>query len=289
MLSIIYGLFKISIYSLSQPPPAKAVHGHGTLCIGANMPNCHPVTLSPPLFLFTLLISKLRPPTVINALPFSLHSDFTYAMSPRTFTCYSRTETCTLLTRSYAPFSHSFSQCCICHVTASPITLAHACVYSFFFHNCSRHPHGHVTDRTRSCLHALIFTIVPAIRVPPPVCATHNTRQCQPTRNDELCHSLRCLHCSLELHHLDSRAWHITFTLIQNHSHNHSFHRLNASLIPKQCPVRANERATSQFAQPPHVCQTSLLCNLSLVVEGFYGHGMGFCDDVGVTIFTFFF
>jgi hypothetical protein len=43
----------------------------------------------------------------------------------------------------------------------------------------------------------------------------------------------------------------------------------------------------SPFAQPLHVCQTLLLCNLSFTVEGFYGHGMGFCVDVGVTIFTF--
>jgi hypothetical protein len=71
-------------------------------------------------------------------------------------------------------------------------------------------------------------------------------------------------------------------------------HHFNASSISKRCPAPAfndivcvDECATSLFAQPPHICQTSLLFNLSLTVEGFYRHGMGFCVDVGVTIFTF--
>jgi hypothetical protein len=56
------------IHSLSQLSPAKAVHGHGTLCVGANEPKCHHHSLSHHLIVFFLSISKLHPP--LSSTPF---------------------------------------------------------------------------------------------------------------------------------------------------------------------------------------------------------------------------
>jgi hypothetical protein len=144
---IIYGLNQISIYSLSQPPPAKAVHGHGNPCIGANEPNRHPPHRFTIIFPFTSSISKLRPPTVIDALLFSLHSDVTYATSPRTFACHVRAETRTLSTRTRSRGVAS---------ATSPIALARTGVHSL---SQSLSPSAwprHRTDHTRSHLRALI-------------------------------------------------------------------------------------------------------------------------------------
>jgi hypothetical protein len=103
------------------------VHGHGTPCIGANEPNRQPPHPSTIIFPFTSSVSKLRPPTVINALPFPLHSDITYATSPMTFACYSRAETCTLSTRTRMQHPFHIHSCGIASAT-SPITLTRACV-----------------------------------------------------------------------------------------------------------------------------------------------------------------
>jgi hypothetical protein len=53
------------IYSLLQLSPTKAVHGHDTLCVGANEPNCHHHSLSHHLIAFSPSISKLGPPLLL--------------------------------------------------------------------------------------------------------------------------------------------------------------------------------------------------------------------------------
>ena len=153
MSSIIYGLIQISIYSLSQPPPAKAVYRNATPCIGANEPNHHPPHPFTILFSLTLLISKLCPPLVIDTLPFSLGCHICH-VTEDIHMLLSHWNPHLINLHLYAPFSHMFSPYCVCHVI----------------------------DHTCSCLRVLIFAIVLASAcLRSPVCVTHNTRQCQPT------------------------------------------------------------------------------------------------------------
>jgi len=80
----------------------------------------------------------------IQSFPF--HSDITYATSPRTFTCYSRAET------------HTFLFAFVLVVLCLPRHRLHSLALAFIpLHNLSRHPCGHITDRTCSCLCALFF------------------------------------------------------------------------------------------------------------------------------------
>jgi hypothetical protein len=194
---------------------------------------------------------------------------------------------CYRLTRMHSFRVHS---CSVASAT-SPIALTRACVRSFFTIILAIRVATSPITLARACLHSFSQSFSPFACLLP-FCATHNTRQCQLTHNGEPCHSLRCSHRSHESHQSDARIRHVTFTLVRSCSHSHSFNSLDASLMSKRCTasifddiVCVDEHATSQFAQPLHVCQISLLRNLSRLVEGFDGHGMGFYVDVGVTIF----
>src|ERR1700677_5019269 len=74
---------------------------------------------------------------------------------------------------------HIRSHCIAC--VTSPNTSA--CAYACTIPSSRRITH---TLSIRACMHPFLHSFS-LYRVPPPICVTHNTRQCLLTHNNELC------------------------------------------------------------------------------------------------------